>query len=656
MINKTLCFIAGVDYETLQKCSPTDRIWASHIGAMLLFAFIVVSGVSYLSFDYLGSISTSIDPETNKVSFVKLTRTFESVTIGAIIAFIIAFLITLFDRAIFISDWYYQPIYGLNSKRNLPGSALVILVPAVFLLLAINWPFIYGNSLRYFSDSFDGSTSLIFQVISATIIACNLAVIFYIFYRNFSKSKGMSGFLPSMGELPPTPNLLQKMLRVSIRLTVSVFVAFALSTFLELRVYETNILSTLSKWHFEENESIYQTYSERLNAIESSIDPHIQSVERAQNAVDNLTQASAGDISEALDKINNEIKLLVNQYRKDEAELILERSSKLDPFQKRLTLIRDSASQIQEKITYYKRREAEELTGTNDLNDPNASNSAGDGDLAESARSQAIALLSLKKEKDDEISRLVEDIDTINSLYEQRLKTRLSAFDDQRNLLAADKKAITERQVSNSDDLQLQLASAQARLKLATEGLEGAREAQAIDFENARKALLEHPEFSPLQAGPLERLKALQYIKSSEKFGEIISRYTLILKLFVIFLEVVPVATKIFFSPPSLYATIVQTTLFASNVNILSDLNRTSITSKNSALDQTVDYLSKYAEISETIISMSKKQKETIVRARESMNNLHDEEIRFATNIDFHREMMDRVLKEVVENFTKSKK
>ena len=57
---------------------------------------------------------------------------------------------------------------------------------------------------------------------------------------------------------------------------------------------------------------------------------------------------------------------------------------------------------------------------------------------------------------------------------------------------------------------------------------------------------------------PLSRMTAYQELKSDAKDGETIVLFSWMTKLFVIFLEVVPVLAKMFFAPPSVYAARVQ--------------------------------------------------------------------------------------------------
>lgn len=565
MPNKFLCFIAGVDRDTLKNCPPSDKIWATHVGAMLLFTFFVIAGITYLSFDYLGSIATTIDSETNKVSYTQVDRPVSSMIIGLVLATVIALIISFFDRAIFISDWFFQPVYGQEIKPDIWRSLF-----GWFITTAVVLALFY-----YFHTTQNKDYSLVSERVTALIgyaifAACALTVlaIFIIYFISHKRWNGKEGH-----SLPiPEPTFVQRLFRVLIRFAISLFIAFSLSTFLELRVYETNIFAKLSEWHFERNKDLYATYESRVETITASIDPFVKSVADAQVSVDSLNQATSGDITAALKSIDDQIESLRKVYMTEDAALLQERDSARKPTAEALTDAQAQLVKAQEEKTYYDRRRGDEIGGTNDLGDANASGVAGAGDLAEAARIQADALGENVKVRQSEVDRLTNELAQIDALYQQRIDTRRQTYEDQHASLFENKNAVSASRSTSSEELEMQLASAQSRLQLANDALEAARSSQVTDLSNAKRELLENPQFKPFQAGPLERLEALKAIKDGDEFGAVISQYAVILKLFVIFLEVIPVVTKMFFSPPSLYATCLKVSLYNSTQTCLSAL------------------------------------------------------------------------------------
>ena len=83
---KLLNRIAGIDDEVMRGCPGVDHLWATQLGISLIIAFCFVSSLSYYSLSYF------LHSEPAKVS----------------ISILIASVVTLFDRALFQSDWFYM--------------------------------------------------------------------------------------------------------------------------------------------------------------------------------------------------------------------------------------------------------------------------------------------------------------------------------------------------------------------------------------------------------------------------------------------------------------------------------------------------------------------------------------------------------------------
>ena len=97
--------------------------------------------------------------------------------------------------------------------------------------------------------------------------------------------------------------------------------------------------------------------------------------------------------------------------------------------------------------------------------------------------------------------------------------------------------------------MQSQIDTGRAELK----ALEASRIARIEEFR--RKEL---GDSQKLKNDPLARMTAYQELKNDPKDGTTIIWFSWMTKLLVIFLEVVPVVAKIFFSPPSVYAARIQ--------------------------------------------------------------------------------------------------
>ncbi len=92
-----------------------------------------------------------------------------------------------------------------------------------------------------------------------------------------------------------------------------------------------------------------------------------------------------------------------------------------------------------------------------------------------------------------------------------------------------------------------------ARRELAA--LEASRLAKVAEF---RTQALAASDFQKLKDDPLSRMTAYQELKNDPKDGATITLFSWMTKFLVIFLEIVPVVAKMFFSPPSVYAARIQ--------------------------------------------------------------------------------------------------
>ena len=119
-------------------------------------------------------------------------------------------------------------------------------------------------------------------------------------------------------------------------------------------------------------------------------------------------------------------------------------------------------------------------------------------------------------------------------------------------------------------------ADATARRDQARAAVQGKRDALRAQVEAARNSLKEleasllprvddfrqkalaASDFQKQKDDPLSRMTAYQELKNDPKDGETITLFSWMTKFLIIFLEIVPVVAKLFFSPPSVYAARIQ--------------------------------------------------------------------------------------------------
>jgi hypothetical protein len=122
--------------------------------------------------------------------------------------------------------------------------------------------------------------------------------------------------------------------------------------------------------------------------------------------------------------------------------------------------------------------------------------------------------------------------------------------------IVADASVVREQEIAGikakRESLQRQIVDARADISR----LEARKDASVETF---RREVMASAHFhAKAKNDPLSRMTAYQELKSDAKDGETIVLFSWMTKLFVIFLEVVPVLAKMFFAPPSVYAARVQ--------------------------------------------------------------------------------------------------
>lgn len=129
-------------------------------------------------------------------------------------------------------------------------------------------------------------------------------------------------------------------------------------------------------------------------------------------------------------------------------------------------------------------------------------------------------------------------------------------LDERAEVLAA--LAAAEARIAQSeDDARLhpeEIAAMQAQRDQAGVELATLIAGQDAAFETKRAQLAADGVFVPLRDDPVARVAALRQLKSDPKYGASLTALSLVIRIFVAFLELAPVIAKIFFSPPSAYA------------------------------------------------------------------------------------------------------
>jgi hypothetical protein len=171
---------------------------------------------------------------------------------------------------------------------------------------------------------------------------------------------------------------------------------------------------------------------------------------------------------------------------------------------------------------------------------PNNSGRAGVGQLYEFAKRQREVYEAQRQTREKELTQLEARRAELLA-HQRRISTEASARREQEHAATRNYR----------NELQSQLDAARTELR----GHESSRLAKIEEF---RRKEIGGSEFQKQKDDPLARMRAYQELKSDPRDGATIVWFSWMTKLLVIFLEVVPVVAKMFFSPPSAYAARIQ--------------------------------------------------------------------------------------------------
>lgn len=312
-----------------------------------------------------------------------------------------------------------------------------------------------------------------------------------------------------------------RFVRVGIRLMMSFGLAWVIAMFLELAIFSGTINEKIEADRIAANQPIYARiaqYEAGLNAEAARRQAGIDALEALHR--DALTEAPAlaPTLQTRTDDIEQQIKALVTR----EAD------------------VRADIAQIDRTIQRYIADMNAEEFGLKAS--PNNSGRPGAGPRYEYARKQKEAFIAQRAARESEIAQLHVKRDELRSAQGKVASEATAARDQERVAIKA-----------KADALQARIDAARADLKQ----FEAAKSADVAEFR--QKALAEsYYQEKKDRIDPLTRIAAYQELKNDPKDGATMTLFSWMTRLFIIFLEIVPVVAKIFFSPPSVYAAKIQ--------------------------------------------------------------------------------------------------
>ncbi|HEY0327903.1 MAG TPA: DUF4407 domain-containing protein [Rhodopseudomonas sp.] len=309
--------------------------------------------------------------------------------------------------------------------------------------------------------------------------------------------------------------------RIAIRLAMSFGLAWVIAMFLELAIFSGTIDDKIERDRVAANQPIYQKIEQYNQQLGGEIDRRQAAVAALEELLHNaLTEAPAADA--AAQGRSNDIDQQIKALAVREAEL------------------RAEQREIQQTVQRYAAdMNAEEL---GQKLSPTNSGRPGAGPRYEFAKRQKELYQAQIAARDAEIAQLHAKSDELRGAEAKIAAETLAARKLEGSALDGKRNA-----------LQAQVDAGRAEVKQ----MEAERLASVEQFR--RKALAEsYFQEKKDKVDPLTRMAAYQELKNDPKDGGTMALFSWMTRFFIIFLEIVPVVAKIFFSPPSVYAAKIQ--------------------------------------------------------------------------------------------------
>ncbi|WBU32064.1 DUF4407 domain-containing protein [Rhodopseudomonas palustris] len=312
-----------------------------------------------------------------------------------------------------------------------------------------------------------------------------------------------------------------RFVRVGIRLTLSFGLAWVIAMFLELAIFSSTINEKIEADRVVANQPVY----DKIAAFEAGLNAE------AKRRLADIEQLEALHRDALTEQPKPEP---TTQARTEDIE------QQIRALATREAGIRADIAEIDKTIQrYIADMNAEEfgLKAT-----PNNSGRPGAGPRYEFARKQRQAFLAQRAEREAEIAQLHIRRDDLRAAQAKITTDALAAREQERVAIKA-----------RADALQQRIDAARADLKQ----FEVDKAASVADF---RKKVMSDSYFQEKKDkfDPLTRIAAYQELKNDPRDGATMTLFSWMTRCFIIFLEIVPVVAKIFFSPPSVYAAKIQ--------------------------------------------------------------------------------------------------
>jgi len=362
------------------------------------------------------------------------------------------------------------------------------------------------------------------RLLVATVVALTVFMFDRALYQSDWFNQGLL-WPATAGRDPQRPTglwpSLRRFCRITIRLSISFGLAWIIAVFLELAVFSDTITDKIKSDHLAANQPIFKKIEQYETQLGDEIEQRRQRLAELEMLYGRELTASAAVPSSS-------------EYGPQQLALD-QRIGDLDAQEQALyAALREVDAKIAGNVEAMNAEELGQRIG------PDSSGRAGPGPRYQFARRQKEFNEARRAELQREIAQLGARRDDVRTQQRQLLERG-----------AAQRGQTHDAAQNRRDALSAQVDTARAELRT----LEASRLASIEEF---RRNALTASDFQKQKDDPLSRMTAYQELKNDPKDGGTITLFSWMTKFLVIFLEIVPVVAKMFFSPPSVYAAKIQ--------------------------------------------------------------------------------------------------
>lgn len=393
---------------------------------------------------------------------------------------------------------------------------------AVQLGLWLIVPFIFIFIITFHSTSYVPELNA-HMPMRATVAALVALSVFLFDRALFQKDWFCQGYFRPDHPTRSNVGTAERIFYVGSRFAASLAMAYVLSRFLELALFSGAITDHQLKQQREANAPLIAKVEQYRKSQEVSLATQHAAVEEQRKQAGSLVRTRDGQPAAA-------------DPRMQDLDKQLETTSARE---------RQLTADIRAKQTEMSERKLEVICETQGTKPDRQNPDRCSG--VPSCGPRCRTAIALVKVLETDVAKLTEDLASA-----QAETRRIVAAKDR---VAAEFSSAVERQRAGTDQRARELAAEIDRMQAALTAYELSMPERIRAYE---AEIRRSPGWVEIRTDPLLWVKALEDLKADKDYGVVVTTYALMLKIFVVFIELLPVIGKMFLSPPSAYAIHVQ--------------------------------------------------------------------------------------------------